>query len=209
MDLTIKLKIKNKPLVDNSSNSSTYPIGEVLKLEATFINTGNLPLKVTNPLIYGETIMLYRDSESIEDSLIYLNPGDVDVTGEMTAPIENEIELLPNTEVSKPIDLSQFIPEHIFTDKFEIQIKYDEYCSNTLKINMIFSTESVRPLVGVLVNENNDLFMRKRAYSYLQTLPVPLEFKFPENDETDSEKKQRTDQNDKMVNKFLQTLENI
>jgi len=202
MKLDIHLKIENGRLNSNAGNVAVFPSGENLIFVAEFKNSGTSEITLADPINYAETLLIFRNEESVEDTLVYLNPVHIDPTGEITAPVANEIKLAPNDRVEKKFALIQHLPDQIFPGRFQLQVRYKEHQSNTVDIGMQFSPESVSPLLEMIENENIDVYLRKEAIGMLQKLPIGIEYKLPIENETDLHKNQRIGENIKSIDEF-------
>ncbi len=174
MTVSIKLQAIEKP-VEVLNDVLLFPVGEDLNVNIIFKNETSGDITIDDPVTHMDTVLLYRDDDSIEDNLVLLNPGNVDPSGEMTAPIAEKIELAANATQEKLISVFEYFPENRFGGEFELKAGYMDVVSPALKVRTVLSPQSVTPLLDILANVNVDVYFRKMALKNLKQVPVGFE----------------------------------
>lgn len=189
MNLEISLAVHE----DVQSNSrkegvAVYAMGNKIKLIARFVNSGDASVTFDDPASSQSTLLLFTNTEDEELIEVEINPGSVDVTGEMTAPESADIVFEPGDSKTLVIDVHQYVvdfslqPGHYLT-----QVEYDGIKSSEVNYIIEYVAESKNLLLELAMNEDEVYWIRRQAVDYLKehhqgpNILLPPDIESPEN----------------------------
>ncbi len=208
MKLKINLVISqpNQPAY-HRDHICTYEVGDVIKLTADFVNLDSNTLKLDNPQSSQQTLLYFIKVDDPDETIIEINPGSIDRTGEITAPVSSVINLPAQQSVSITIKLYDHINEALFEEgPFKVFIKYMGIKSNVLPFRIEYSPKSKSKLLNISLDEQESIWIRKRSIDYLKEKMNGPDIILPlNNKELPEVKSDRVHNNQRKVDIYLKT----
>lgn len=205
MKLQINLAVSQTNQSSYQKNEvAVYSMGEKIKLSATFVNDSSQNVSIDNPQTSRYSVLYFFESNDVEETIVELNPSSIDITGEVTAPISNTIQLLPQQGTLMNIDLNKFITDYSFQPgTYQIVVEYDGIKSTPLTYIIEYLPESKLKLINIALDENEPYWIREQAIDYLEKNEKITSIKLPSPNESPTDKAVRSQNNINNVKALL------
>ncbi len=204
MNLEIRLAMQSS--IHSGGQDDTGPIyamGNKLVLDAQFKNCDEKPVTLDNPKTSQSTLLLFTNLADEELNEIELNPGFVDITGEMTAPESSDVTLAPGEDVILEIDLHKHVVDYsLLPGQYLVQVEYDGMRSQEFFYSIKFLAESKQLLMKLAVDESEEYWIRRQAVDYLKEHHQGPNILLPADVETEVNKATRIEINQKLAAKY-------
>jgi hypothetical protein len=206
MNMRISLKVSNPQYpVRYLDNIPVYPMGHNLSLIAEFTNIGSGELSIEDPKT-SQKLLLWLYQEGINQKIVTeVNPGSIDITGEITAHPTSIIQLQSKESTSVSIELFKYLMEKCFLPgKYEVYIEFMEVSSPRLRYGVEYGPESVPKLIELALDDTVDSWIREQSVLWLQKLPKPPGIELEKENETQAEISARKIKNQEKARIFLE-----
>lgn len=206
MDLKISLSIETpKRPIRQTKGVPVFPMGKAILLAAQFKNDGSNVMSLQDPKTSQHTLLYILPQATGEEIVILLNPSLMDSTGEITAPVSEDIQLDPQKSLTVPIELYKCCIDYVFRQgNYEVYVEYQNIKSEKLSFYVAFCSESVPRLIAIALDEAAELWMREEAVNWLDKMPVKVEINLPATEESTAKKAEREKTNREKADEFLQ-----
>ena len=202
MDLKILLGI-DKPLspIRVLDKIPVYPMAHEILLNVSFTNNGPDDLVLEDPDT-SQKLLLWIINKNEGEWMVYeVNPGSIDITGEITAPVTNSINIPLLESKNILIDLYRYCKENcFFPGKYELYVEFMDVKSEPMGFAVEFHQGSVPVLIETVLNEE-DSWIRETSLLWINELPKKPDLELNTENMTEVETgaiKQRNEVNAKM-----------
>lgn len=171
------------PLLPTPDKTPRVALGTDLRFVAGIGNSGSQDLVIEDPKGTQLIMVHVKSPQDTGETSFLLNPSQVDVLGEMTAPPRDEVAVKPGSYAPFRISLFRTLMDKCLSEgPYAVSFSYGDTRSVPATLITVFAPPSVEPLLAILDDAGKDMWVRKEALKWLRMVKPDFAYDFAKPD---------------------------
>lgn len=171
------------PLLPTPDKIPRVALGTDFRFVAGIGNTGGQDLVIEDPKGTQLIMVHVRPPQDTVETSFLLNPSQVDALGEMTAPPHEAVSVKPGSYAPFRVALFKTLMDKCMSEgPYAVSFSYGEIRSAPANLIAEFAPSSVEPLLAILDDASNDMWVRKEALKWLRLVRPAFKYDFAKPD---------------------------